>query len=86
MLAVHLFELPKSPLLTPRTGLNPFDLTKQCDGPLCYQEGTAIAAYLDKPETRELLGVTSPNNFTGCSRVVGQDFVARFDKYSHPTQ
>jgi carboxypeptidase C (cathepsin A) len=59
---------------------------QQCDGPLCYREGAAIADYLNKPETRKLLGVTSPYNFTGCSSTVGQLFVSHMDKFAHPTQ
>jgi carboxypeptidase C (cathepsin A) len=57
-----------------------------CEGPLCYREGTYIADLLNDPSTRKLLGVTSPNNFTGCSRTVGELFVSHFDKYAHPTQ
>jgi hypothetical protein len=40
-----------------------------------------IKAYLDRPETRELLGVESPNNFSACSRDVGAGFAAHLDKW-----
>lgn len=53
---------------------------------LCYLENTAIADFLNLPETRELLGVESPNNFTACSRDVGAGFSAHMDKYAVPAQ
>jgi carboxypeptidase C (cathepsin A) len=53
---------------------------------LCYLENTAIADFLNRPETRKLLGVESPNNFTACSRDVGAGFSAHMDKYAVPAQ
>lgn len=45
-----------------------------------------ISDYLNRPETRALLGVESPNNFTACSREVGTGFSAHLDKYAVPSQ
>lgn len=53
---------------------------------LCYLENTVIADYLNQPSIRELLGVTSPQNFTACSREVGMGFWQRMDKFAVPTQ
>jgi carboxypeptidase C (cathepsin A) len=38
------------------------------------------------PETRELLGIEIPGNFSGCSEQVGRNFNKHMDKYSSPTQ
>lgn len=57
-----------------------------CIGDLCYEENTVIRNYLNQPSVRDLLGVTSPNNFTGCSSAVGSLFHFNMDKYSAPTQ
>ena len=60
---------------------------KMCIGDsLCYVENTVISDFLNRPETRELLGVKSPNNFTACSRAVGVGFSAHMDKYAVPSQ
>lgn len=53
-----------------------------CEGNLCYRENDYIKAYLDRPETRETLGVEIPGNFSSCSGVVGQNFNAHLDKWS----
>lgn len=53
---------------------------------LCYFENTAIKIYLNLPETRALLGVESPSNFTACSSDVGRGFGLRMDKWASPTQ
>ncbi|KAI0347016.1 peptidase S10 serine carboxypeptidase [Trametopsis cervina] len=69
------------------SGRNVYDISKMCVGDsLCYLENSAIADFLNKPETRELLGVESPNNFTACSRDVGGGFSAHMDKYAVPSQ
>jgi carboxypeptidase C (cathepsin A) len=57
-----------------------------CVGDLCYAENDVIKQYLDRPETRELLGVETPYNFSGCSSTVGQNFNAHMDKWAVPTQ
>lgn len=38
------------------------------------------------PETRELLGIENPNNFSACSSEVGRNFHQHMDKYAAPTQ
>ncbi|EIN10271.1 peptidase S10 serine carboxypeptidase [Punctularia strigosozonata HHB-11173 SS5] len=69
------------------SGRNVYDISKPCLGDgLCYLENGAIKAYLDRPETRELLGVETPNNFSACSRDVGAGFAAHLDKWAVPTQ
>lgn len=55
-----------------------------CLGDLCYLEAAKIKDYLNTPETRTLLGVESPNNFTSCSSDVGRAFNSHLDKYAVP--
>ncbi|KZT13130.1 alpha/beta-hydrolase [Laetiporus sulphureus 93-53] len=60
---------------------------KMCEGDsLCYKENTVIKNYLDRPSTRKILGVTSPNNFSACSREVGTHFNLHMDKWVVPSQ
>ncbi|TFK43077.1 Alpha/Beta hydrolase protein [Crucibulum laeve] len=68
------------------TGKNVYDISKPCEGNLCYKENDAIKAYLDLPETRELLGVETPGNFSPCSSDVGRSFNIHMDKWVAPTQ
>ncbi|KAH9483101.1 Carboxypeptidase Y-like protein A [Psilocybe cubensis] len=68
------------------SGRNVYDITKPCEGELCYREMNVIKTYLNLPETQELLGVESPYNFEACSRVVGQNFAAHLDKWAVHTQ
>ncbi|KAH9842383.1 peptidase S10 serine carboxypeptidase [Rhodofomes roseus] len=69
------------------SGRNPYDISKPCEGTsLCYNENAAIKAYLDDPSIRNLLGVSSPNNFTACSSAVGTGFRAHLDKWAVPSQ
>ncbi|PBK73182.1 peptidase S10, serine carboxypeptidase [Armillaria solidipes] len=69
------------------SGRNVYDISKMCIGDdLCYAENTAIKKYLDLPETRELLGVETPYNFSACSSTVGQNFNVHMDKWVAPTQ
>ncbi|SJL13571.1 uncharacterized protein ARMOST_17016 [Armillaria ostoyae] len=68
------------------SGRNVYDISKMCIGDdLCYAENTAIKKYLDLPETRELLGVETPYNFSACSSTVGQNFNVHMDKWVAPT-
>jgi carboxypeptidase C (cathepsin A) len=59
---------------------------QMCEGELCYSLTSAIKEYLDRPETRELLGVETPANFSACSNIVGANFEAHMDKWASPTQ
>ncbi|RDB19542.1 Carboxypeptidase Y A [Hypsizygus marmoreus] len=68
------------------SGRNVYDISKPCEGELCYAESAVIKHYLDLPETRSLLGVESPGNFSACSSIVGQNFNAHMDKWVVPTQ
>lgn len=66
------------------TGLNPYDISKPCDGPieetLCYPITQYIRSYLNKPETRRQLGVSrNVGEYTGCSDAVGMDFNTHVD-------
>jgi len=72
------------------SGKNPYDISKDCDGPLsetlCYPITKTIAAYLDKHSVRKTLGVDSSiGNFTGCSYTVAAAFGANLD-IAHATQ
>lgn len=66
--------------------LIPSPSTQMCEGELCYAENDVIKRYLDLPETRTLLGVEFPLNFSACSSTVGQSFNAHMDKWVVPTQ
>ncbi|KAL1946614.1 hypothetical protein VTO73DRAFT_14718 [Trametes versicolor] len=66
------------------SGRNFYDISKPCLGDLCYLEAAKIKDYLNAPETRELLGVESPSNFTSCSSDVGRAFNSHLDKYAVP--
>lgn len=57
-----------------------------CEGELCYAENDAIKRYLDLPDTRSMLGVEAPGNFSACSEAVGQGFNVHMDKWHVPTQ
>ncbi|KAG5353627.1 hypothetical protein C0989_004308 [Termitomyces sp. Mn162] len=67
-------------------GRNVYDISKPCEGDLCYAENEFIKRYLDLPETRALLGIESPSNFSACSSVVNQGFNAHMDKWASPVQ
>ncbi|KAI0086932.1 serine carboxypeptidase [Irpex rosettiformis] len=69
------------------TGMNPYDISKPCDGliteTLCYPITNTIASFLDKPDIRRTLGVDSDHftgrNFSKCSDEVGARFRANLD-------
>ncbi|KAJ3518025.1 hypothetical protein NLJ89_g127 [Agrocybe chaxingu] len=67
---------------------NVYDISKPCEGELCYKEIAVIKAYLDQPSTRELLGVSpsAPTNFSSCSSNVGTAFASHMDKWAVHTQ
>ncbi|EIN13164.1 serine carboxypeptidase [Punctularia strigosozonata HHB-11173 SS5] len=72
------------------TGMNPYDISKECDGSisetLCYPITKYINQYLSRPDVREELGVDPAveGNFTSCSSDVGSAFRANLDGF-HPT-
>ncbi|OBZ71968.1 Carboxypeptidase Y A [Grifola frondosa] len=69
------------------SGRNVYDISKMCVGDsLCYLEDAAIKDFLDRPATRELLGVEAPNNFSACSHDVGTNFNSHMDKWAVPAQ
>ncbi|KAJ3517824.1 hypothetical protein NLJ89_g246 [Agrocybe chaxingu] len=69
------------------TNLNPYDLTRECDGDindtLCYPIIKQIASYLDLPSVRSDLGVdpTISSNFSSCSYDVGTAFAQNLDEF-----
>ncbi|KAF9448461.1 peptidase S10, serine carboxypeptidase [Macrolepiota fuliginosa MF-IS2] len=68
------------------TGRNVYDISKMCEGDLCYKENDVIRDYLNLPEIREILGVEIPGNFSACSNLVSRNFNARMDKWAVHTQ
>ncbi|PPR03321.1 hypothetical protein CVT24_012597 [Panaeolus cyanescens] len=70
------------------TGRNVYDISKPCEGDLCYKENDVIKRYLDLPSTRSLLGVSDsgPSSFSACSDAVGQAFSSHMDKWAVHTQ
>ncbi|OAX41425.1 serine carboxypeptidase [Rhizopogon vinicolor AM-OR11-026] len=69
------------------TNKNPYDISKDCDGPieetLCYPVTKYISSFLDRPSVREKLGVdpSVTGNFSSCSNTVGQAFSLAEDSY-----
>ncbi|EIN13162.1 serine carboxypeptidase [Punctularia strigosozonata HHB-11173 SS5] len=69
------------------TGMNPYDISKVCDGPLsetlCYPITKHISSFLDLPSVRDALGVDPAvtGNFTSCSSAVGAQFHGAMDMY-----
>jgi carboxypeptidase C (cathepsin A) len=66
------------------TGLNPYDISKPCDGPieetLCYPFARHIITFLNLLKTRKMLGVSNrvPGHY-GCSEAVQLDFESHLD-------
>lgn len=73
------------------SGVNPYDLSKKCDGSMldtkCYPISRNIVAYLDRPDIRQMIGVDPSISpiFSSCSKEVGNAFVASVD-FEFPTQ
>lgn len=83
----NVYDISKVSMPTSEKATLESDFPQQCVGNgLCYLETDAIEDYLNLPETRSLLGVTSPLNFSSCSNIVGAGFRARSDRISHPTR
>jgi carboxypeptidase C (cathepsin A) len=58
-----------------RTGLNYYDISKPCNGGLCYKEIDSITKYLNRQDVRDALGVDKAvKRFDACSDSVGRDF------------
>ncbi|PFH46066.1 hypothetical protein AMATHDRAFT_156566 [Amanita thiersii Skay4041] len=68
------------------TGRNVYDMSKMCEGELCYKENDVISEFLNRPQVRAALGVETPYNFSACSDMVSQGFRAHMDKWVAPTQ
>ncbi|KAI0069949.1 serine carboxypeptidase [Panus rudis PR-1116 ss-1] len=68
------------------TGYNPFDLTKKCNGSVCYQITEDLAVYLNHSEILEDIGVDpEAGGYKTYSMQVGNDFQANLDMV-FPTQ
>lgn len=71
------------------SGVNPYDLSRQCDGVyeknLCYPAFANIPKYMDRPDIRALLGVDKSLNSTYavCSLKVNWDFTYGSLDYLH---
>ncbi|KAJ6593553.1 serine carboxypeptidase [Mycena capillaripes] len=69
------------------TGVNPYDISRECDGglgeTLCYPVTSLIRSYLDRPDVRGMLGVDASltSNFSSCSGKVGRAFTEKLDEY-----
>ncbi|KAF9444146.1 alpha/beta-hydrolase [Macrolepiota fuliginosa MF-IS2] len=69
------------------TGLNPYDISRACEGglgeSLCYPIINTIAKYLDQPTLREQLGVdpSITSNFSSCDDNVSSLFVESLDLF-----
>jgi len=84
-MAANLFCEAETVDLFVATGLNPYDLSKQCEGDvddtLCYPITHDIAAYLSRPDVRSALGVdpSVPANFTGTNMALNAAFIGSMD-------
>ncbi|KAG2753186.1 alpha/beta-hydrolase [Suillus brevipes Sb2] len=69
------------------SGKNPYDIGKDCDGPIeetmCYPVTKYISSFLNRPFVREKLGVypSITGNFSFCSDAVRRAFVSIIDEY-----
>ncbi|KAA1475365.1 alpha/beta-hydrolase [Dentipellis sp. KUC8613] len=74
------------------SGLNPYDISKPCDGAiadtLCYPVTKVISKYLDNTNVRSLLGVDPavPQNFSSCSNTVATAFALAGDMLHDSTE
>lgn len=58
-----------------RSGRNYYDISKPCDGYLCYPIISSITKYLRTDKVRKVLGVDEQAPpFQGCSNKVGREF------------
>ncbi|KAG1717662.1 serine carboxypeptidase [Suillus occidentalis] len=69
------------------SGKNPYNIGKDCDGPIeetmCYPITKYISSFLNRPFVREKLGVdpSITGNFSFCSDTVRRAFVSTIDEY-----
>ncbi|PPQ84830.1 hypothetical protein CVT25_015124 [Psilocybe cyanescens] len=73
-------------VLTFNKGVNPYDITKKCDGEfaetLCYPAFSDIETYLNLPEVREVLGTDpEPATFKYRSDTIGINFHRTLDQF-----
>ncbi|KAI7899375.1 Alpha/Beta hydrolase protein [Cokeromyces recurvatus] len=62
------------------TTLNMYDIRRQCEaGPLCYNYSSAIEKYLNRLETKSMLGVNATRKFEICSNTVNANFYSTGD-------
>jgi len=64
-------------------GLNPYDVRRTCDrekdGDLCYKQMEWIDTYLNKPDVKKSLGVSSSMQFQSCNLDVNKKFLFQGD-------
>jgi cathepsin A (carboxypeptidase C) len=69
-----------------QTGLNYYDISKPCNGGLCYEEVDWITKYLNRQDVRDAFGVDKAvKRFDACSNAVGRDFNRVGDGYTPTT-
>ncbi|KAJ7468642.1 carboxypeptidase C [Mycena latifolia] len=66
-----------------QTGLNPYDVRKQCDraknGDLCYAQMNWIDTWMNDPKIKVALGVDPSRTFASCNMEVNQAFALQGD-------
>ncbi|KXN91965.1 hypothetical protein AN958_11025 [Leucoagaricus sp. SymC.cos] len=66
-----------------QTGLNPYDVRKQCDrrkdGNLCYRQMQWIETWMNDPKNKATLGVNPEKTFQSCNMEVNQLFTMNGD-------
>lgn len=74
VLALQVCQLTSfSRILAANPGINVYDITKTCDGPLCYDMSTADN-FLNRPDVRQELGVGN-RRWEECNMAVNSDFM-----------
>ena len=73
-------------LLSPyvETNLNPYDIRKQCEGPLCYSQMSYLELYLNLDHVKKAVGA-EVDQFNSCDENVGTNFFFSGD-HSKPFQ
>jgi carboxypeptidase C (cathepsin A) len=73
-----------APIMAAVPGINVYDITKQCEGPLCY-DFSAVSDYLARPDVRAALGVPDFVEWQSCDMDVHADMLGdwllRYDTF-----
>lgn len=62
------------------TGLNPYDIRKQCNGEYCYEGMDYVDEYLNLDYVKAAVGASNVDIFTGCNDVVFNNFILAGDE------